>query len=220
MPSRDRPYLFARARLVARTGAASLLGIALLTTAISSSSQQLDASDGTFVQVKTGGRWIVPDQFGSGSTLAVIVVSGNPERLVVAQEVRDPRTQRLPTRTLSFYERRGGDFIETHRLATPNTFVGMYPTLKHDRLITTWESGSAGRTGVFALGPNDVRLVLWLGLKWPPEFAFRDGEDTVVAPIPTFPAPNIPTEAQIYRWTGKDYVLARTVPWARRHEPK
>ncbi len=192
--------------------------VAVLLGGVSVCAQPTD--DGVLIGVKKSRIWTRPQRFGPGGVLALLFVdAGRNQMAVVVEGPRRP--DELPPRLLSFYSRKGGQLVETHRFTTPNSFVAMHPTIDRTRLITTWASGSAYRTGIFALDKRNVRLVLWLGWKLPPEFVDLDGdgEEEVIHAIDGFAGAE-PDKADIYKWTGRDYQLIRRVPWSARYERK
>ena len=175
--------------------------------------QGLTKDDGEFTSLSRGEVWAPPQRFGEGGVLALTFVGG--DYLVVAKQ--DASAQQLPATTLSFYARRGRAFVETHRLRAELLFTTMY-AIDDNRLVTNWTRGAASRTGIFAVEKGGVRLLLWLSWVWPPMFVDLDGdgEDEVIYAVPRYPQMKGPETAKIYKWTGRDYHLLRTVPWPER----
>lgn len=181
--------------------------------------QQLD--DGILTKVSRGRPWTPPKRFGPGGTLALGFMDVDAGRLAVVTEgLRKPG--RLPSVVLSFHVRGDGRLVETYRFTTVNTFVEMHPNSGGDRLITTWAAGSGHRTVIFAWEKDEVRGVLWLGWQRPPEFVDLDGdgEEEIIHAVPNVPSFLPPDTAEIYKWTGRDYQLSRTVPWPDRYLTK
>jgi hypothetical protein len=180
---------------------------------------QLEKDDWTLT--KTPPReWRMPDRIGRGGILALAFVDPTRQRVVVARE--DDAVGDTPVyRYVSFYQSRDGKLIETHQFKTSYLFSGMRGNILGTRLITTWASGSAYRTGVFVMEKDDVRLVLWFGWKSPPEFVDLDGdgEDEVIQPVYRLYRPGsfAPSEAIIWRWNGNGYSVVRRAPWAERY---
>lgn len=97
------------------------------------------------------------------------------------------------------------------------------------RLVTVWLSGNgAYHVRVFALRADKIVQVLDAGSKLFPEFAYPaaiPAEASQQITIPkgewrvdrgTSQASLVPSGADIYSWNGKEYVLRKDVPWAKR----
>lgn len=195
---------------------AALVGILLGAAPVVA--QQMD--DEVLSRVSKRRVWTPPTRFGTGGVLGLVFVDVDRNQLaVVVEGLR--RSDELPSRILSFYFRKGGRLIEKYRFTTTLFFVGMYPTPDGERLVTTWAAGSAYRTIIFALQREAVRGVLWLGWQWPLEFVDLDGdgEEEIIHGVDGF-AGAPPERADIYKWTGRDYQLLRSVPWSARYDRK
>lgn len=200
-----------------RIGIRGVLMVAVVMSSLvygsESGADTLKPEEGQLLKSQTRRAWQLPRHFGS-RIVGMTFVDTAQQELAVVSEKRAPNTGGTE-RTLSFYSKRGANWSETYRFVTPNTFGGMYPLGDDRRLVTTWISGSASRTGVFYVARSDVRIVLWLAWQQTPEFVDLDGdgETEVVAAVPTFPGTRPPEEAEVYRWDGQQYVMARRVPW-------
>lgn len=190
--------------------------ISTLVMVVPSAAQLLPKDDGVFGPVPQGGAWSPPKRFGKHGVYMLAFL--DPDRLVVAVQGEPKDRKFLLGTTLSFYGRRSGVLTETHRFTTEYLLIQMYPNIQDDRLITTWETGTMHRTGIFVWEKADLRLVLWEEWKnYPPEFL--DAANTVVFAVGV-EAGQPPEKAAIYRWDGKDYKLIPLVPWTERHKSK
>lgn len=171
--------------------------------------------------VPKGRSWTPPKRFGRGGVLALTFLDVDRNHLVVVVE-GPRRPDELPWRVLSFYVRKGGRLTEGYRFTTTFSFVEMHPNEEGSRLITTWAAGSGHRTVIFAWEKDVVRGVLWLGWQRPPEFVDLDGdgEEEIIHAVPNVPSYRPSDTAEIYKWTGRDYQLLRTVPWSDRYLTK
>lgn len=181
---------------------------------------QIEKDDWSLLRTDQERQWRVPQRFGTGGVLALTVTDPERDHLAVATE--EPRRGGdMPRRVLAFYAREGSVFVETHRFTTSYHFVSMVSNIAGNRLITTWASGSAFRTGIFALDQNDVRVVLWVGGKWPVEFVDLDGDgEPEIVHASDGAAGSAPTKAVIYRWSGREYQRVRDVSWLERYGGK
>ena len=181
---------------------------------------QIEKDDWSLLRTDRAHRWRAPQRFGTGGVLALTFTDPERDHLTVATE--EPRKGGdMPRRVLAFYVRKGSVFVETHRFTTSYHFVSMFSNIAGNRLITTWASGSAFRTGIFALDQNDVRVVLWVGWKWPVEFVDLDGDrEPEVVHASDGVAGAAPTKAVVYRWSGRGYQRIGDVPWVERYRGK
>jgi len=127
---------------------------------------------------------------------------------------------------VDFYRRKAGNFYQIARANPGYILVGMYSELGEgaDRLITTWETGSAQALIIFARRGDEIREVFsWAGKTTPeyvglanngvPYLVVTDGEVFETEGKTTYPE-----TASIYAWEGSGYVLQKKVSWEKRFE--
>jgi len=180
------------------------------------SAQIETTEDWKLERVAKGDRWPSAQAWGKGGTLAASVIDPRRDRLVAVSDERESG-RNVTRRTLRFYKREAANYVEDHRFTTHYQFVTMWSEPVGKRLFTTWASGSAYRTGVFAIEGAAVRLVMWIAWKSPLEFADvdGDGEPEIINGVDGH-AGGPPERAIVYRWSGNDYVLMGVVPFTER----
>lgn len=122
---------------------------------------------------------------------------------------------------LDFYRREGDRFFRVAHSEPGYIFLGMLSEYGEgaDRLITTWETGTARAMVIFARRNNRIEKVFeWAG-HVVPEFidlanngtlylVATDGDIYTTGGKTTYPE-----TAAIYAWEGSQYVLKKKVPW-------
>jgi len=192
-----------------------LAALAVAVAAVAPAAAQLEDPAAALRRVMNGQAWTMPKRLGANGVLAVAYLDADRSRLAAVRERREAPGD-PPTRTLSFYFKRGQALVETYRFTTSHAFVAMHPSEEGDRLFTTWAGGGGIATVVFGVAPGEVRVALAIPRR-EPEFADvdGDGELEILEPI-ELPGQSAPSRAHVHKWNGKEYRLLRVVPWSPR----
>lgn len=127
----------------------------------------------------------------------------------------------LPPRDLAIYSKEGTKVTKIFNFETPDSLLNVYALGDYNaRLFTTWVGGSAYSLRVWAFIDGQVKQVLEVGTRTPPELLYDDhGDESVLITDPAMESGQWSAAGGttvVFKWDGKKYQRIGTVPWNKR----